>query len=96
MTGDTAEVFAAGKSPVDKPCGLKIKLVREDGVWKVRAGLRYHEIAAAIDYSLVHTQLVMTGKRPASDAFMMRFARAYGYDLMRELFERNGQEGNHA
>lgn len=64
--------------------------------WKFRAGLRYHEIAAAIDYSLVHTQLVMTGKRPASDAFMMRFARAYGYDLMRELFERNGQEGNHA
>jgi len=39
VTGDKAEVFAAGKSPLDKPCGLKIKLVREGGVWKVRAGL---------------------------------------------------------
>jgi len=36
---DTAEVFAAGKSPTGKPRTLKIKLVREDDVWKVRAGL---------------------------------------------------------
>ena len=39
VRGDTAEVFASGKSPVGEPRTLKIKLVREDDVWKVRAGL---------------------------------------------------------
>jgi len=39
INGDTAEVFAAGKSPVGKSCTLKIILLREEGLWKVRPGL---------------------------------------------------------
>ena len=37
--GDTAVVFAGGKTPVGKARTLKITLLREDGLWKVRAGL---------------------------------------------------------
>jgi len=40
VTGDTAEVFAAGKAPDGKDRTLKIKLLREDGLWKVGAGLQ--------------------------------------------------------
>ena len=36
---DTASVFASGKTPVGKARTLKITLLREDGLWKVRAGL---------------------------------------------------------
>jgi len=36
---DTATVFANGKTPDGKPRMLKITLLREDGLWKVRAGL---------------------------------------------------------
>ena len=39
VKGDTAEVFAAGKTPVGKARTLKINLLREGGLWKVRAGL---------------------------------------------------------
>ncbi len=39
IKGDAAVVFARGKTPVGKPQMLKITLLREDGLWKVRAGL---------------------------------------------------------
>ena len=39
VAGETATVFAAGKAPDGSSKTLKIKLVREDGVWKVEAGL---------------------------------------------------------
>jgi len=39
VAGETATVFAAGKAPDGSPKTLKIKLVREDGVWKVKGGL---------------------------------------------------------
>lgn len=39
LTGETATVFAAGKAPDGSSKTLKINLVREDGVWKVKAGL---------------------------------------------------------
>jgi predicted transcriptional regulator len=40
VTGDTADVFAGGKAPDGKERTLKIRLLREDGLWKVRAGLQ--------------------------------------------------------
>ena len=40
VTGDTADVFASGKAPDGKERTLKIKLLREDGLWKVKAGLQ--------------------------------------------------------
>ena len=39
VKGDKAYVFAEGKSPVGKLRKLKIKLIREDGVWKARGGI---------------------------------------------------------
>ena len=39
VEGDTAVVLATGKRPDGKPSTLKVKLVREDGLWKVKAGL---------------------------------------------------------
>ena len=39
VTGESASVFAGGKAPDGSPKTLKIKMVREDGVWKVRGGL---------------------------------------------------------
>ena len=37
---DTALVFANGKKPEGRSQTLKIKLIREDGLWKVRLGLQ--------------------------------------------------------
>ena len=39
VNGQSAVVFAVGKRPDGTPSTLKISLVREDGLWKVRAGL---------------------------------------------------------
>ena len=39
ITGEKAEVLADGKTREGKPCRLKVVLVREDGLWRVRAGL---------------------------------------------------------
>jgi hypothetical protein len=38
-SGDSATVIAAGKAPNGDPRRLRIKLLREDGLWKVCAGL---------------------------------------------------------
>lgn len=40
VTGDTADVFAGGKAPDGKERTLQIRLLREDGLWKVKAGLQ--------------------------------------------------------
>ncbi len=40
IEGDNAVVFANGTRPDGEPATLKIKLLREDGHWKVRAGLK--------------------------------------------------------
>jgi len=40
VQGDTARVFLAGKRGDGKPASLKVELLREDGLWKVRAGLK--------------------------------------------------------
>ena len=39
IRGDTAEVFATGQTPVGATSTLKITLLREDGLWKVKPGL---------------------------------------------------------
>ncbi len=39
IEGDNAIVFASGKRPDGKAATLKIKLIREGGLWKIRAGL---------------------------------------------------------
>jgi len=39
VEGDTAVVLATGNRLDGTPSTLKVKLVREDGLWKVRAGL---------------------------------------------------------
>ena len=39
IEGDNAVVFARGTRPDGEPATLEIKLLREDGLWKVRAGL---------------------------------------------------------
>ncbi len=39
IEGDNATVFASGKRPDGKPATIKIKLLRENGLWKVRTGL---------------------------------------------------------
>ena len=39
IQGNTAVVTAAAAAPDGKPKTIKIKLMREDGVWKVRAGI---------------------------------------------------------
>ena len=40
IRGDKVIVFASGKAPDGKPRTLIIKFAREDGLWKVRAGLQ--------------------------------------------------------
>ena len=39
VQGDKATVTAGARLPNGDPCRLRIKLVREDGVWKVGAGI---------------------------------------------------------
>ena len=40
VAGEEATVFADGKAPNGVPKTMKIELVREDGLWKVKPGLK--------------------------------------------------------
>ena len=40
IEGNNATVFANGKRPDGKPAMIKIRLLREDGLWKVRTGIQ--------------------------------------------------------